>query len=242
MADHQIAAGDGGVVEPAHQGVLGGLVEIDHHVPAEDHVKFQAELDGVHEVEGLEDDVVADLRGYHELAGALHRGEVALAPVGGHGVGQLVDPLLRAGQCLLGDVGGQDAGVPLAGLGPQKFLDIDGEVVGLLPAGAAGAPDGHDLVPLVAAHQLRQDGLDEEVEVLRLPHEEGVVGGQAVEYRLHVGGVAVLQQGGDKGGVAGVSLLADEGGETAGHQLPLLCQGDAVFLVDELCQTLKIVV
>ena len=86
MAEHEIAPRDGGVIEPAHQSVFGGLVKIDQHIPAEDHVELQPEFDGVHQVEGLEDHVVFDLRSHGVLAGPLDGDEVALAPVRGDGV------------------------------------------------------------------------------------------------------------------------------------------------------------
>ena len=38
-----------GFPEPAHQSIPGGLVKIDHHIPAENHIKFNAEMDGVHQ-------------------------------------------------------------------------------------------------------------------------------------------------------------------------------------------------
>ena len=141
VADHKVAAGRQGVVEAPHQCVLGGLVEIDHHVPAEDYIEFQAELNGVHQIEGLENHIVPDNGGHHVLLPAGHRLEVLLFPRRRDGVRQLVDPPLGGGQGLLGDVRGQDAGVPLVRLTAQEFLDIDGDVVGLLAAGAARAPD-----------------------------------------------------------------------------------------------------
>ena len=81
VADHEIPSGNQGVIEPPHQRVLCGLVEIDHHVPAENHVELQAEPDGVHQIEGLKDDVVPNDGRHHELLAAGHRTEVLLPPV-----------------------------------------------------------------------------------------------------------------------------------------------------------------
>ena len=242
MADHEIPSGNQGVIEPPHQRVLRGLVEIDHHVPAENHVELQAEPDGVHQIEGLKDDVVPNDGRHHELLAAGHRTEVLLPPDGGQGVRQVVNAPLGGSQGLLGDVGGQDPGVPLAGLSPQKFLDVDGDVVGLLAAGAPRAPDGQHLVLLVALDKVRQDDVLKEVEVLLLPHEEGVVGGQPVQHQLQVRRVLLAQQLGDEGTEVRVPLLGEQGGQTAGDQLPLLAQVDAVLGVDEFDKLVKIFV
>ena len=42
MADHEIAAGIGSVIEAAYQGVFGGLIKIDHDVAAEDYIELGA--------------------------------------------------------------------------------------------------------------------------------------------------------------------------------------------------------
>ena len=40
------------------------VIKIDHHIAAENHVKFQPEPDGVHQVKGAEDHVVPDGGGH----------------------------------------------------------------------------------------------------------------------------------------------------------------------------------
>ena len=167
MTDQQVAAGDRGFMEAVDQRVLGGLVEVDHYVPAEDHVEFPPEADGVHQVEGLENDIVPQDGGDGVTIPRIV-GKILPLPFRGDGIRQLIGPALGLGQHVLGDIRGQDTGVPILGLGAEKLLDIDGDIVRLLSAGAAGAPNGQYLVALVPADQVGQDGLLEELEVVGL--------------------------------------------------------------------------
>ncbi len=242
MTDHQVSPRDGGVIEPAHQSVFSGLVEIDHNIPAENNVKFQAEPDRVHQVEGLEDHIIFDLRRNGELGSALDGGKVPGAPVSGDGIRQFIDALFGSGEGLLRDIGSQYAGIPLGRLCTEKFFDIDGDIIRLLAAGASGAPDRHNAVALVAADQLWQDRLGKEVEVFRLPHEEGIVSGQAVEDRLHIRRVFLLQQRFDKRGEIVVPLLHHQRRQTAGDELTLLGQVNAILLMNKGSQLSKIII
>ena len=62
MPDKEVSAGNGSIVKTLYKRVLGRLVKIDHHVPAEDQVKGSAELDGIHQIECPEDHVLPDRR------------------------------------------------------------------------------------------------------------------------------------------------------------------------------------
>ena len=239
MADHQITAGVGRVIKPAHQSILGGLVKVDHHVAAENHIELDSELDGVHQVEGLENDVVSDLLA-DGVPVALYLPKIFLSPGGGQGVRQLINALFGLGHGFLGNVGSQDAGVPLAGLGTQKILYVHRQVIGLLPAGAAGAPDGQHLFVLIFTHQFGQNHLGKKLKVLSLPHEKRVVGGQTVEDLLDFLRISFPQQLADELGKVRMALLRQQGGQPAGDQLALLLQRDTIFTFDKIGQFAEI--
>src|SRR5271165_1160055 len=62
MSHEQIAARLETTAQPVHNTLLGGAIEIHHHVTAEDEVKLPAVCDRVHEVETPELNCVDDLR------------------------------------------------------------------------------------------------------------------------------------------------------------------------------------
>ena len=80
VADEQIAPGYRSVVKTANQSVLGRLVEVDHHISAEDQVELPAERDGVHQVKGPEDHIVPH-GGGNGVAAVLVGGKILLLPV-----------------------------------------------------------------------------------------------------------------------------------------------------------------
>ena len=167
-------------------------------------------------------------------------GKILPLPFRGDGIRQLIGPALGLGQHVLGDIRGQDTGVPILGLGAEKLLDIDGDIVRLLSAGAAGAPNGQYLVALVPADQVGQDGLLEELEVVGFPHEERVVGGQLVQHQLHILGVPVLEQLIHEGAEIRIAAGLHGGGQAAGDQLLLLGQVDPIVALNELIKPLEI--
>lgn len=57
MSDQKICAWIGSLIKTVDQGILCLLIKIDHYISAEDNVKFQPELDWVHQVECPEDHV-----------------------------------------------------------------------------------------------------------------------------------------------------------------------------------------
>ena len=65
--------------------------------------------------------------------------------------------------------------------------------------------------PAGAFHQVREDGLLKKFKMLLLPHEEGVVGGQAVEDQLHIRRVLLPEQIRHEGPEIVVALLGQQG-------------------------------
>ena len=62
MGDEQVAAGLEVPLEHRHHALLHGLVEVDHHVAAEDEVEAPAERRDLEQVEGAEVDQLAQRR------------------------------------------------------------------------------------------------------------------------------------------------------------------------------------
>lgn len=119
------------------------------------------------------------------------------------------------------------------GLRTKIVLEAHGEGIGLFTAGTARAPDGQDLVLLMALFQLRQNGLLEEREVILLPEKVGIVGGELVENQLQIlrvlGGEQMLQ----KRLEIVISPALERLGEPAGNQLALFAQVNAVVLLNK---------
>ena len=85
----------------------------------------------------------------------------------------------------------------------------------------------------MALHQLRQDRVAEEMEVLLLPHEKCIVGGQPVENQLHICRVLLFQQVSDERAKIVIALLTQQGRQAACYQLPLLAEVDPILTVNE---------
>ena len=115
-----------GIVKAPDQGVPGRLIKINHHVAAENYIKFQPEVNGVHQVERAKNNILLQLGRRRIETGGVILYKIALEPFTGHISGQLVLPRLGLGQGLLRDVSGQNPGVPLGCLGPKKLFQVDG--------------------------------------------------------------------------------------------------------------------
>ena len=243
MADEEMALRNSRIIETLYKRILCILVEIDHHVPAEDQVELAFELDLVHQVEGLEDHVLFDRRG-HGVPAAACGDEILLFP-GGRESGYAlvaVGSRDRGVQDFLGDVRGQDPGIPLGGLSPEKLLQIHGDRVGLLAGGAACAPDGQALIPGVLFLQIRQDHIPEILKMGFLTEEVGVVGGQLVQ---HGGDHLFITAGKDLihiGGKIPVALGGQRIGKAADDQLLFLAQVDPVIFFDIGIKTVKVLI
>src|SRR5438552_3190717 len=111
MTEKQIAAVDEAIVEAVDHHSLRGVVEIDDHVPAEDHVDVTEEGDArlVIEVEAAEGHAIADLVADAPRA-ILFAREVLVANVriGRPKCGLAILSLTRAHEHLLADVAGKD--------------------------------------------------------------------------------------------------------------------------------------
>src|SRR5260221_7756751 len=169
-----------------HQPALRGLVEIDHHVPAEDRV--QPGLDrplAVHQVHAHEFDVGGELAAHARLAleapAAAH--EEALLALGVELLhrGERIDGLARRGQDLGVEVARDDA----EGVSRNRLGEAHRDRVGLLARGAARAPYAQGL----ARDGARACVLGEDREVVRLAVEGGHVGGERVGAVLPLGGL-----------------------------------------------------
>ena len=196
-------------------------------------------MDGVHQVELLEDHIVLDLR-RHLIHLAPRWLEIVPLPVGGYGVRQLVDPAFGLVQGVQRDIRGKQAGVPGRGLAAQVVHYVHGDIVRLLPRGAGRAPDGQALVPLMLAHNLRQNGAGKVVEALHLAHKIGIIGGQPGEQLIHIIACALFQQIVHILGKPVKAHALHRAGEPAVYQLPLLVQVQAVFALYKIYQPGKI--
>ena len=137
------------------------------------YTSFPAEADRFHQIEGPEDHVVLEDLGDRVGAVGGVGGKVAPQPRVRNVGGLFVDAGPGLGQGLHGDVGGQEPGVPRRGVGAEELLEVDREGIGLLAAGAAGAPDCQGLVLLMPLGQFRQNAALQEGEMLFFPHKIG---------------------------------------------------------------------
>ena len=81
MADQKISSRDHRVIKALDKPCLCRLVKIDHDIPAEDHVKFQSELNRIHKVKCTEDHILFERGRYSVQPVAPGRQEIFLDPV-----------------------------------------------------------------------------------------------------------------------------------------------------------------
>lgn len=144
MARKEKAAVIEDVVEALDEFFLSGLVEINHHISAEDKIEWASEGPRVHEIEVFESKDAAKGRAdlVEERSGFVLFGfEIAALKFGG----EVIDPLGLIKSflsCVKGacrNIGGQDADVP--GLRKGDGLEeCDGDGVGLFTGRTAGTP------------------------------------------------------------------------------------------------------
>ena len=213
-----------GIVKAPDQGVPGRLIKINHHVAAENYIKFQPEVNGVHQVERAKNNILLQLGRRRIETGGVILYKIALEPFTGHISGQLVLPRLGLGQGLLRDVSGQNPGVPLGCLGPKKLFQVDGE----------------NPVFLMAAGELRQYHIAEKGKMVGFPHKKGIIRGQLIEYQLQISGVLLFEQVVQKGREVRIPALPKGMGKTAGNQLPFFTQVNPVVILNKAHHALKI--
>ena len=220
---------------------LGGGVEVDHHVAAEDDVKGLAQGPvGAHQVEGAELDAAGQLGPHAHLAGvaagAAH--EMAALPLSRQAtrIG-VVNPRLGGGQHLGVDVAGDDAHL---GLRAQGLGHRHGDGIGLFAGGRGAAPDAQ------AAAGARAQVVGQRAEVMVFAEEGGQVGGQAVHELLPLGlglgrAAAALLQPLQVVSEVGVACLAQAARQPAvDHGLLAGIQADARALVDQAAHLLVV--
>ncbi len=132
------------VVESLDEFFLSGLVEINHHISAEDKIEWASEGPRVHEIEVFESKDAAKGRAdlVEERSGFVLFGfEIAALEFGG----EVGDPLrfiksfLGNSEDSCGDIGCEDSDIP--GLGKRDGLEEgDGDGVGLFTGRTAGTP------------------------------------------------------------------------------------------------------
>ena len=114
------------------------------------------------------------------------------------------------------------------------------EACRLFSAGAASAPDGEHLVPLMLCGELGEDLILKIGEVILFTEKKRVIGSELVQHQLQVrritGGKQMLQ----KGAEVLIAQLPQRMGETTADQLALFAQVDAVILLDELDQSVEV--
>jgi hypothetical protein len=248
VAQEQVAARGELPGEAGHQPPLRLAVEIDHDVAAEDDVEPLAERPRLpDQVHLRETDQRAGLRPHgHEARVLARAAEEVLAPQGhrdGLGAPLLVDAARGVGQDLGVHVGRHDLHVPL-GQRREVLQQADGQGVRLLAGGAAGAPDAQAARAAAAGalDQLREDDLAEEVEVVRLAEELGLVGRDAVDQLLPLGaGRPLLVDVTEVVAVAGEPELPQPPAEAGGDHGALgVGEVDADLLEDERPEGLEL--
>ena len=103
MSNQKISAVIGRIKKSFHKRFLCLLVKIDHNISAENNVKFQTELDRVHQIKGTEDDVISEILGYMVRSGRLSGAEIFLFPGRGQFFQRIlvIDCIYRAPQYIL---------------------------------------------------------------------------------------------------------------------------------------------
>ena len=238
VADEEVAALVRALIKLVDDGLRGGLLEVDHHVPAEDDV-VHVRRKGVHEVELAERhdpaDVVADL-----IVAVRQLGHVVFYPVRRH-TAQLALRVLglagrreRAG----GDVRRCDGDTPGAALDAERAVHRHGDIVGLLARAASGAPDAQRV--FLSRRDLGDDCPHEEVVVLHLAVEIGVICRDLVEKAVDRGGVGL--EHGDVLLIGLEAVVFELACQPRFDKLALLREINAVASADKLDDIIEFVV
>ena len=132
--------------------------------------------------------------------------------------------------------------LPRRGVGAEELLEVDREGIGLLAAGAAGAPDCQGLVLLMPLGQFRQNAALQEGEMLFFPHKIGIVGGQLVDHQLQIRRVPLGHEPLQKFREVMKALDLERVGEAADDELTFFAQVDAVVLLDKLDHPIEILI
>ena len=143
VAQEQISVGQKIVVEVLDHAPLGGQVEIDQNVAAEDNVEtlHEGHAGVVGEIQAAEGDVRADrgldlelFSGGSEIFLAVKRSQMASAVAA-------IDRVLGMSQRMLIEVGSEDLDGPVLEAALRFFQQQHAEGVGFFSGGTAGAPD-----------------------------------------------------------------------------------------------------
>src|SRR6185437_4766017 len=178
MAEEEQVAGTLQPGDAREELSLGVLVEVDHHVPAENRIQRSSHRQSVDEIELLESDQRSDFRRDlpADAAGLLPLGEEPLQALGGDIAHPLrgIDSAARALEDLRVEVRGEDPHVPTTGV-RQRLEHGHGDGVGLLARGAPRGPDAKPPWARPIGGERREDVLAQILEMMWLAKERGEV-------------------------------------------------------------------
>src|SRR5712692_400409 len=243
----EAAAGPQQLDEPGDASLLEGAVEVDEDVTAEDTVQRRPDGTALGQVDPPEGHQLSDLRAHlHRcMRGPGAADEVLRAQRGRHSRHLLnrVDSIPRLRQHLGVDVGGQDSDVPRPSLA-EGVQDRERDAVGLLAAGAAGAPDPEPPRRATPDGRRRKDRGAEDGEVALVPEELGLVGRDGVEHaeelvpiRIAVQEMLVVL------GEGGIPVPPESLAQPRAHELALVVpQGDSGLPTDERAESPELLI
>src|SRR6266540_1961205 len=220
-AQKEAAADSQELDEPGDAPLLEVAVEVDEHVPAKDGVQRRPDGTALRQVDAPEGDQLSDLRA--------HLDHLVRAP-------GAADEVLRAQR-------GRDPPHPCAGRA-ERVQDRERDAVGLLAAGAAGAPDPEPPRRAGPRGRRRQDRGAQDAELALVPEELGLVGRDGVDHADPLVPVRIAVQ-------EMLVVLAERGVPVPSKPLPqpradelplVVSKGDAGFPVDERAQTAELLV
>src|SRR6266403_965662 len=181
----QQASGPENRCEPLHHGVLGGAVEVDHHVAAEHRVQRQTEArqqrpERLQQVQLPELDQAGDFGAYPHHAGVGSRSaqEKAAHPLRAADLHGLVPvhAAARASQNLRVDVGGQDARVAVC---PERLDRRHRDGVGFFAGRGGCTPDAGR-----AAGQTTREEIRKNRKMVLLPEKRGQIRRERIDELL----------------------------------------------------------
>src|SRR5680860_254726 len=202
-AKHEIAVGGEPRSKAGEDRALSGFVEIDEHIPAEDHVEHPERLAIAEEIMRPELDLAADvgtdLPRVSDLVEIFDQERDRQAPL--H-LELTVEPLARLAERILDEIRGHDLDRP-ANQPAVPLGKLHAKRIGFLPGRRRRAPDPDAALSLPLRHKLRQHYVDEIMERHFVAEKMGLLyrhglsnaGAQMMSVRLHHGEHEMRQGG-----------------------------------------------